>query len=107
MKKLIIHNGFHPEVKREYNGEYIHKVINTRMLALGTNGVPEKEAEFIQLENNAWIHRIGPDKYITDWTDLERWGRVEEVELSESGETMSAKDIGYIVLAVDRAKGFL
>jgi len=41
MKTLIVHSGFHPEVKREYNGEYIHKAINTRMLASGTDGVPE------------------------------------------------------------------
>ncbi len=107
MKKIVVHSGFHPEVAREYKGEYIHRVIATRMLEQGTDGVPEEEAQFLQLENNAWIHRIGPERYITDWTDLERWGRVEEIEYDERGNRVYSRNLGYIVLAVDRENGLL
>ena len=30
MKKLIVHSGFHPEQKREYNGEHIYTVTAVR-----------------------------------------------------------------------------
>lgn len=110
MKKIVIHSGFHPEVKREYNGEHICKVINTRGnvdardlhtgIALGGNS-------YYGLDNGAWIRDLGNDKYVTDWTDEERWGRVEEQELDEQGNVLSERDLGFMILRVDRSRGLL
>ena len=109
-KKIKIHYGFHPETERVYNGEHIYKVINTRTLENGVeaqSGLPVVGSEFIQVENNVWIRKVGPEKYVTDWTDLERWGRVEEQEYDEAGSRVSVRELGYIIIAVDRSKGLL
>ena len=111
MKQIIVHAGFHPEVKREYNGEHIYKVIKIRDGIAGkdfhTNSHLNDETVFYGLDNGGWIKSLGNDKYETDWTGEERWGRVEEVEYDEKGNILSAEDLGFIILRVDRAKGLL
>ncbi|MBE6913540.1 MAG: hypothetical protein E7472_01200 [Ruminococcaceae bacterium] len=111
MKKLIVHAGFHPEVQREYHGEHIYKVVKSRGGIVGrdyhTGTKLNDEASFYGLDNGAWIKDLGNEKYETDWCSEERWGRVEEQELSESGEVLSSRNLGFVVLRVDRSKGLL
>ena len=111
MKKIIVHAGFHPEVKREYNGEHIHKVLYTRSGVEGRDfhtGIQLSEkSTFYRLDNNAWIKSLGDEKYETDWTTEERWGRVEELEYDDAGNLLSSRDLGFIILRVDRARGLL
>lgn len=98
MKKIVIHNGFHPEVERVYNGEKIMKVLEERV----------QSARRLYLESGVWIKDLGQDRYITDWTDRERWGRVEEVETDEqTGQVLSRRDLGYMILIADREKNLL
>ncbi len=111
MKKIIIHHGFHPEVKREYNGEHIQKVLYKRGGVEGkdfhTGAHLNDQTTFYRLDNNAWIKGLGNEKYVTDWTDEERWGRVEEVEYDDAGNVVSRQDLGFMILRVDRSKGML
>ena len=111
MKKIIVHAGFHPEVKREYNGEHIHKVLYQRGGVEGkdfhTGAHLNNETVFYRLDNNAWIKSLGNEKYETDWTSEERWGRVEEVEYDDDGNVISRQDLGFMILRVDRPKGLL
>ena len=88
MKQYEILNGFHPEQKRQYNGENIFAVKETRF---------DQGKNWYLLSNNAWIKEIGPNMYITDWTSEERWARVEE----------DGKLIGFMILVTDRSKGLL
>lgn len=98
MKKIVIHNGFHPEVERVYKGEKIMAVLEERI----------QRSRRLYLESGVWIKDLGNDRYITDWTDRERWGRVEEVELDEtSGQILSRRDIGYMILITDRENDLL
>lgn len=111
MKKIIVHAGFHPEVKREYKGEHIYKVTRIREGVAGkdyhTGTHLNDETTFFGLDNGGWIKSLGGDRYETDWTAEERWGRVEEVEYDEAGNVVSAQDLGFIILRVDRAAGLL
>lgn len=111
MKEIIVHSGFHPEIKREYNGEHIHKVLYQKAVALSNPfhpGPPDnKETVFYRLDNNAWIKDLGEEKYETDWTSEERWGRVEEIEYDNAGKIVSQKDLGFMILRVDRSRGIL
>ena len=111
MKKIIVHAGFHPEVTREYNGEHIYKVINMRSNVEGhdfhTGALVSAKGSYYRLDNGAWIKDLGNEKYETDWTSEERWGRVEEIETDEQGAVNSAKDLGFMILRVDRSKGIL
>ncbi len=117
MKKIIIHTGFHPEVKREYKGEHIYTVKNIRGLTPSTNepvssfsfvsGTGASGNAFYQISNDVWIKHMGDEKYVTDWTSEERWGRVEEVEYSDARVQIAAKTLGFMVLRVDRSKGML
>ena len=66
-----------------------------------------KDTIFYKLDNDAWIKGIGDEKYVTDWTNEERWGRVEEVEYDDEGNVISRQDLGFIILRVDRSKGLL
>ena len=93
MKKIVIRTGFHPEVKREYNGEHIYKVMNGN--------------DCWQLENMVWVTERGPEKYVTNWTGEERWGRVYEVEYDDAGNEIGSEELGFMILQVDRAKGLL
>lgn len=98
MKKIVIHNGFHPEAERVYKGEKIMAVLEERI----------QRSRRLYLESGVWIKDLGEDRYITDWTDRERWGRVEEVELDEtSGQILSRRDIGYMILITDRENDLL
>jgi hypothetical protein len=111
MKEIIIHAGFHPEMKREYNGEHIHKVLYKKEGVTAreflTGRPVSKDTIFYKLDNDAWIKGIGDEKYVTDWTNEERWGRVEEVEYDDEGNDISRQDLGFIILRVDRSKGLL
>lgn len=111
MKKLIVHSGFHPEQKREYNGEHIYTVTAVRHGIEGkdyhTGKIFGGKNSFYRLDNGGWIKDLGNDKYETDWTGEERWGRVEEVEYNEMGEILSARDLGFMILRVDRSRGLL
>ena len=106
MKKIIVHAGFHPEAKREYKGEHICKVVRTREVKQ-MFPPPPSMAVYYLLDNGAWIKSLGNEKYVTDWTNEERWGRVEEIETDERGEVLSAQDLGFMILRVDRANGLL
>ena len=111
MKKIIVHAGFHPETTREYRGEHIYKVIHKR--AGGAthdfhSGAPlAAVGQFFGLDNGAWIKDLGGEKYQTDWTGEERWGRVEQIETDEQGRVISSETLGFMLLRVDREKGLL
>ncbi len=116
MKKMVIYTGFHPEVKREYHGEHIYKVVQTKTLGadgkvvLDANGSVIRDAGanvFYKLDHTGWIKSVGPEKYVTDWCAEERWGRVEAVEVDEQGNRLGGETLGFIILRVDRANGLL
>ena len=111
MKKIVIHAGFHPEVIREYNGEHIFKVVNYRSNVeshdFHDSGIRGARGDFYGLDNNSWIKSLGDDKYVTDWTDEERWGRAEEIETDAQGNVLSAETLGFVLLRVDRSRGIL
>jgi len=111
MKEIIIHAGFHPEVKRVYSGETIYKVTATRDNIAGkdyhTGASLNSATTFFRLDNGSWIKDLGQDRYVTDWTNEERWGRAEEVETSDDGTVVSRKNLGFVLLRVDRSKGIL
>lgn len=116
MKKIVIHTGFHPEVKREYRGEHIYKVVQTKTLGtdgkvvLDANGSVIQDAGanvFYRLDHTGWIKSVGPEMFVTDWCAEERWGRVEAVEEDEQGNPLSRDTLGFIILRVDRANGIL
>ena len=116
MKKIIIHTGFHPEVPREYKGEHIYKVVATKTLGgdgavvLNANGAVIEDAGqniFYKLDHSGWIKSVGPEMYVTDWCNEERWGRVEAVETDETGVVLHAETLGFMILRVDRANGIL
>ena len=111
MKRIVVHAGFHPEAQREYKGEHIFKVVKTRGGVVGRDyhtGVRlNDETSFYGLDNGGWIKDLGGDRYETDWCSEERWGRVEEQEVSDRGEILGSRDLGFIILRVDRSKGLL
>jgi len=99
MNDIVIRAGFHPEVKREYNGEHIYAITAERTLpAKG----PMPETKFYRLANGVWVKDMGNDKYVSDWTNEERWGLVEEK--LPNGES---KTLGFMILRVDRQRGLL
>ena len=110
MKEIVIHAGFHPEVQRVYHGEHIYKVLRERRI--GEDRDFHSEAvlpghRFYLLDNGAWIKDLSDDKYETDWTGEERWGRAEELETDGEGRVLSSRTLGFILLRVDRDKGLL
>lgn len=106
MKKIEIITGFHPETVREYNGEHIYKVRETRYIDKSKEGTGA-EPDLIGISANDWITNKGNNKYITNWTGEERWGRVEEVELDDAGKEIGREVLGFMILRVDRSKGIL
>ncbi len=106
MKKIEIIHGFHPEVLREYNGEHIYKVRKVRYKdeSKASEGA---EPDYYYLENNAIVENLGANKYKTNWTPEERWGRVDEAEYDESGNETGRNTLGFMILRVDRSKGLL
>lgn len=99
MKKIEIRHGFHPEQHREYHGENILKVKEIREY----NGM-----RMICLEHDCWLKDLGGERYETDWTWKERWGRVVEVEYDDaSGKQLGESELGYMILQVDRKNGLL
>lgn len=111
MKKIVVHSGFHPEIERVYNGEHIWTVVKrrgeTEFNDYLTGVSSDVKSKMYKVENNTWIKDMGDDKYVTDWNAEERWGRVEELELDEAGNQISAQDIGFVILRVDRSRGIL
>lgn len=101
MKKVVIRTAYQPEKPRVYQGEHIYRVVKVR----GTeDGYANRQ---FGLDNGVWVKEIGPDKYVTNWTNEERWGRVEEVEVDEAGREVSAVTLGFMILRVDRRNGVL
>lgn len=98
MKKLKVFTGFLPPDTISYNGQYIMKVKETK---------EEGTMQYFCLENDVWIRKIGTDKYVTDWTNEEIWGRVQEIQYSDSGEVVSGENLGFILLQVDRRNGII
>lgn len=111
MKKIVIHAGFHPEQERVYRGETIYKVTDVRGNIEGrdyhTGMHLNDRTNFYRLDNGDWIKDLGQERYVTDWTGEERWGRAEEVEYAQDGTIISQKDLGFVILRVDRANGLL
>lgn len=98
MKKIVVHNGFHPETEWAYKGEKIMRVLQERV----------QHSRRLYLESGVWIKDLGNDRFITDWTDRERWGRVEEVETDDTtGQIVSRRELGYMILIADRENGRL
>jgi len=106
MKKIEIIHGFHPEVLREYNGEHIYKVRRV-VFKDESKAATGAEPDYYFLENNAIVENLGNNKYKTNWTQEERWGRVEEVELDDAGNETGREVLGFMILRVDRSKGIL
>ena len=111
MKQIVIRSGFHPETPRTYAGEHIYKVVQVR-----TGGEAHdfhsgaslgKAGKYYGLDNGAWIKDLGNEKYQTDWTAEERWGRVEEIETDEAGNVTGTETLGFMLLRVDRSRGLL
>lgn len=111
MKKIIVHAGFHPETPREYHGEHIYKIVHTRAGSeahdFHSGALLAAAGQYYGLDNGAWIKDLGGEKYQTDWTGEERWGRVEQIETDEAGNVVSAETLGFMLLRVDRARGLL
>lgn len=98
MKKLRVYTGCRAEGATPYEGQYIYSVKETRV---------HQGVRYICLEHDIWIREVGPEKYVTDWTTEEIWGRVEEVDVDGAGAVLSAEEKGFIILHDDRAKGIL
>lgn len=111
MKQIVIRSGFHPETPREYHGEHIYKIVETRAGGVAhdfhSGAVQGTTGQYYGLDNGAWVKDLGGEKYVTDWTGEERWGRAEEVETDENGNLRSAETLGFVLLRVDRARGLL
>lgn len=111
MKQIVVRSGFHPEHPRSYAGEHIYKIVETRTGGVAhdfhSGAVLGAAGKYYGLDNGAWIKDLGGEKYLTDWTGEERWGRVEEVETDETGSVISAETLGFIILRVDRSRGLL
>ena len=111
MKKIVIHSGFHPEQPREYHGEHIYKIVKERTGGVAhdfhSGAVLGQAGKYYGLDNGAWVKDLGGEKYQTDWTGEERWGRVEEVETADDGSVVAARTLGFMLLRVDRARGLL
>ena len=111
MRKIVIRSGFHPETPRIYNGEHIYKIVETRTGGVAhdfhSGAVTGQAGKYYGLDNGAWVKDLGDEKYQTDWTGEERWGRAEEIETDEAGAVRSAETLGFVLLRVDRARGLL
>ncbi len=111
MKQILIHAGFRKEPVYPYSGEHIFKVLNFRSNVESHDfrftEIRGERGDFYGLDNNSWIKSLGNDRYVTDWTDEERWGRVEEVETDEAGNVLSSENLGFVLLRVDRNRGLL
>ncbi len=111
MKKIVIHAGFHPEISREYRGEHIYQIVNIRDGGVShdfhSGAALASAGRYFGLDNGAWIKDLGDEKYQTDWTSEERWGRAEQIETDDSGRVISAQTLGFILLRVDRSRGLL
>jgi ferredoxin len=90
MRTFRIRTGFQSIAARVYEGENIIRVKETREISGDV---------WHLLEDDQWIREAGPDMFITDWNSEECWGCVEDVTEGEP------KELGYIILKVDRERG--
>ena len=74
---------------------------------LFSGAVTGKAGKYYGLDNGAWVKDLGDEKYQTDWTGEERWGRVEALETDETGAVSAVETLGFILLRVDRSRGLL
>ncbi len=111
MKKILIHAGFRPEKTQEYRGEHIYRVVHTRSGGAShdfhSGALLAAAGQYYGLDNGAWIKDLGNEKYQTDWTGEERWGRAEQIETDDTGAVVSSETLGFILLRVDRSRGLL
>ena len=111
MKKIIVHAGFHPETPREYRGKHIYTILCTRAGGethdFHSGAMTAAAGQYYGLDNGAWVKDLGQEKYQTDWTAEERWGRVEQVETDENGNVLTAETLGFMLLRTDRTRGLL
>lgn len=61
--------------------------------------------QYYCIDNDVWIKNLGNLKYITEWTDEEKWGLAEEAVYDETGTKISGRDLGFIILRTDRSRG--
>lgn len=61
--------------------------------------------QYYCIDNDVWIKNLGNLKYITEWTDEEKWGLAEEAVYDETGTKISGRDLGFIILRNDRSRG--
>jgi len=98
MKQLRVYTGCRAEGAPPYEGQHIYAVKEVKV---------HRGVRYFGLENDVWVREVGPEKYVTDWTTEEIWGRVEEAELDDTGAVLSVEQKGFIILHNDRAKGIL
>lgn len=96
MKRIRIYAALSPGGIVPYHDEYIYSVKYTR---------EHQGTTYYCVENDVWVKELGPDKYVTDWTNEEVWGRAVEEEVDGSGKVISSKNLGFIILSVDRRNG--
>ena len=111
MKETVIHSGFRPASPWPWAGEHIYRVVETRAGGAAhdfhSGALVADAGRYYGLDNGAWIKDLGGEKYQTDWTGEERWGRAEARETDESGAVTGTETLGFVLLRVDRARGLL
>lgn len=98
MKTIKVYTGLLAGGTVPYKGEHIFTVKGTRV---------SKGVNYYCLEHDVWLRELGPEKYVTEWTNEEVWGRTVEVETGEDGQITGSKELGFILLKVDRKNGVL
>lgn len=100
MKKIYIRTRFRAEGGPEYTDQRIWPVCDHRVDVGNIN--------MYAVDNDVWIREMGVDKFVTDWTNEEVWGRVEEVETDDAtGEVIGATTLGFTLLQNDRKNGII
>ena len=111
MKQTVIVSGFRPGPPRPWEGEHIYRIVETRSGGVAhdfhSGAVSGVAGKYYGLDNGAWVKDLGGEKYQTDWTGEERWGRAEERETDETGAVTKAETLGFVLLRVDRSRGLL
>ena len=100
MKKKYIRTRFRAEGGPEYTDQRIWPITDHRV----DNG----NVNLYSVDNSGWGKELGVDKYVTEWTNEEVWGRVEEVETDDAtGEVIGTETLGFTLLQNDRAHGVI
>lgn len=98
MKEIKVYTGLLAGGTIPYQGEHIFQVKGSRV---------SKNVNYYCLEHDVWLRELGPEKYATEWTNEEVWGHAYEVESDENGVEIGKKELGFILLKVDRANNVL